>query len=48
MNIYRLFYYIEEIVWNYRFVFRYNRVNKLDKTFLYKFDIGNEEVEVLN
>ena len=47
-NIYLLFSYIEEIVWNCKFVFRYNRVNKLGKTFLYKFDIGNEEVEVLN
>ena len=45
---YLLFSYIEEIVWNCKFVFRYNRVNKLGKTFLYKFDIGNEEVEVLN
>ena len=45
--LYLLFSYIEEIVWNCKFVFRYNRVNKLGKYFLYKFDIFNEEVEVL-
>ena len=47
-NIYLQFSYIEEIVWNCKFVFRYNRVNKLGKSFLYKFDILNEEVEILN
>ena len=45
--LYLLFSYIEEIVWNFKFVFIYNRVNKLGKYFLYKFDIFNEEVEVL-
>ena len=46
--LYLQFSYIEEIVWNCKFVFRYNRVNKLGKSFLYKFDILNEEVEILN
>ncbi len=46
--LYHLFYYIEEIVWNCMFIFRYNRVNKLGKKFLYKFDLEIEQIKVLN
>ena len=46
--LYRQFYYIEEIVWNCMFIFRYNRVNKLGKKFLYKFDLEIEQIKVLN
>tara|TARA_B100001057_G_scaffold500514_1_gene616012 strand:+ start:2980 stop:3171 length:192 start_codon:yes stop_codon:yes gene_type:complete len=45
---YRQFYYIEEIVWNCMFIFRYNRVNKLGKKFLYNFDLEIEQIKVLN
>ena len=48
LEIYRQFYYIEEIVWNCMFIFRYNRVNKLGKKFLYKFDLEIEQIKVLN
>ena len=30
------------------FIFRYNRVNKLGKKFLYKFDLEIEQIKVLN
>ena len=46
--LYRQFYYIEEIVWNCMFIFRHNRVNKLGKKFLYKFDLEIEQIKVLN
>jgi len=48
LEIYRQFSYIEEIVWNCMFIFRYNRVNKLGKKFLYKFDLEIEQIKVLN
>ena len=38
----------KEIVWNCMFIFRYNRVNKLGKKFLYKFDLEIEQIKVLN
>ena len=46
--LYLMFSYIEEIVWNCMFIFRYNRVNKLGKKFLYKFDLEIEQIKVLN
>ena len=45
-NIYLQFFYIEEILWNVLFDFRYNRVNKLGKMFLYKFDLDLVDIEV--
>ena len=30
------------------FIFRYNRVNKLGKKFLYKFELEIEQIKVLN
>ena len=30
------------------FIYRYNRVNKLGKKFLYKFDLEIEQIKVLN
>ena len=48
MYLYRQFYYKEEIIWNCIFKFRYNRVNKLGKKFLYKFDLEIEQIKVLN
>ena len=45
-NIYHQFFYIEEIIWNILFEFRYSRVNKLGKMFLYKFDLDLVDIEV--
>jgi len=47
-NIYHQFFYIEEILWNILFEFRYNRVNKLGKMFLYKFDLDLVGIEVID
>jgi len=32
----------------YVYIYRYNRVNKLGKKFLYKFDLEIEQIKVLN
>jgi len=47
-NIYQQFSYVEENIFTYSFNFRYCRVNKLGKFFLYNFKIENEIFEVVN
>ena len=48
LNLYHQFFYIEEILLNILFDFRYNRVNKLGKMFLYKYDLDLVGIEVID
>ena len=47
-NIYQQFSYVEENIFSYSFNFRYCRINKFGKFFLYNFKIENEIFEVVN